>query len=235
MKRIFTGLVGAALVIGSLGAASTAAQAYDREAFAFAASHFLSPKDLPKAFAAKPAISVTVMDSGKSDPFICTSPTPNGPDVNMSRSLRFASVSYDVLRRDLGLAISVTEFTSNVAAEEAFAKLTKDIKKCEGNYTDSHTDDGTVYPFQNIVTTGKIPAVTVTGVASIFINQNSNTFYASDTDRPAFLDDYMSIFTLLNDAIIMTRGINSSASNLTAPQKKALEQVANQMVTEWVN
>jgi hypothetical protein len=234
MKSIFTGLVGAALVIGSLGAASTAAQAYDREAFAFAASHFLSPKDLPKAFAAKPAMSVQVMDSGRNGSYVCTSPTPNGPDVKMSRTLRSAFASYDVVRRDLNLFISVNEFKNNVAAEEAFAKLTKDIKKCEGNYTGSWTsDDGTVYPYQNIVTTGKIPAVTVAGVASIFVNQNSSN--AAVGDSPVYLNDALNIYTLVNDAIINTQGLNSRAVNVTAAQKKSLEKVAFDMVTTWVD
>jgi hypothetical protein len=234
MKKVFTGVVSGALVLGSLGLASTAAQAYDREAFAQAVSSYVSPKQLPKIFAAKPGIGVQVQDSGKGGAYVCTSATANGPDVQMARSLRSSFAFYDVLKKDLNLYISVNEFTSNVAAEKAFAKLTKDIKKCDGDYTGSWTsEDGTVFPFQNIVTSGKIPAVTVTGVGSIFTNQNSNN--AAVGDQPAYLNDSLNIFTLVNDAIIMTQGSTGSALNLTAPQKKALEQVANQMVTEWVN
>jgi hypothetical protein len=90
-----------------------------------------------------------------------------------------------------------------------------------------------VFPYRNIVTSGTIPGVTVTGVESIFTNRNSDN--AAVGDQPACLNDTLSIFTLLNDAIIQTQGSTDSSSNLTAPQKKALEQVANQMVTEWVN
>ncbi len=234
MKKIMTGLAGGALVLGSLGLAPTAAQAYDREAFANAASSYVSPKQLPKIFAAKPGIGVQVQDSGKSGSYVCTSASTNGFDVQMSRSLRNSYAFYDVVEKDLNLLISVNEFTSNVAAEKAFAKLTKDIKKCDGDYSGSWTsDDGTVFPFQNIVTSGKIPAVTVTGVGSIFTNRNSNN--AAVGDQPAYLSDSLNIFTLLNDAIIMTQGSTGSASNLTGPQKKALEQVANQMVTAWVS
>lgn len=233
MKKVFTGVVSGALVLGSLGLASTAAQAYDREAFAKAASSYVSPKQLPKTFAAKPAISVQVQNS-KSSSFVCTSATSNGSSVQMASSLRNSSAFYNIIQRDLNLFISVNEFTSNVAAEKAFAKLTKDLKKCDGDYSGSWTsDDGTVFPFQNIVTSGKIPAVTVAGVESIFTNQNSNN--AAVGDQPAYLYDSLSIYTLLNDAIILTQGSTGSALNLTAPQKKALEQVANQMVTEWVN
>ena len=75
--------------------------------------------------------------------------------------------------------------------------------------------------------------MTVTGVESIFTNQNSDN--AAVGDQPAYLNDTLSIFTLLNDAIIKTQASTDSALNLTAPQKKALEQVANSMVTEWVS
>ena len=240
MKKVFTGVVSSALVLGSLGLAANAAQAYDREAFARAASHYVSPKQLPKAFAARPGITVQIQelgrvgDSGKRGAFVCTSAVPNGPDVQMATSIRNSYAFYDLVKDNLGLMISVNEYRSNVAAEKAFAKLTKDIKKCDGDYTGSWTnDDGTVFPYQNIVTSGKIPAVTVTGVASIFTNQNSNN--AAVGDQPAFLNDSLNIYTLVNDAIIMTQGSTGSALNLTGSQKKALEQVANQMVTEWVN
>lgn len=234
MKKVFTGVVGGALILGSLGLTSTAAQAYDREAFAHAVSHYVSPKQLPKIFASKPGMSLEVQDSGKNGTYVCSSAVVNGPNVQLARSVHTSFGFYNVIAKDLGLTIYVNEYRNNVAAEKAFAKLTKDIKKCDGDYTGSWTDDdGTVYPFQNIVTSGKIPAVTVTGVASVFTNQNSNN--SAVGDQPAYLNDSMSIFTLLNDAIILTQGSTGSALNLTAPQKKALERVANQMVTAWVS
>jgi hypothetical protein len=234
MKKVFTGVVSGALILGSLGMASTAAQAYDREAFAHAASHFVGPNQLPKIFASKPGMSIEVQDSGKIGTYVCTSAVVNGPDVQLTKSVRNSFGFYNVIKKDLGLTIYVNEYRNNVAAEKAFAKLTKDIKKCDGDYSGSWTDeDGTVYPYQNIVTSGKIPAVTVTGVESIFTNQNSNN--AAVGDQPAYLNDSMSIFTLVNDAIILTQGSTGSALNLTAPQKKALEQVANRMVTAWVS
>jgi len=74
--------------------------------------------------------------------------------------------------------------------------------------------------------------VTVTGVQSIFTNENSNN--AASGDLPAYLNDSMSIFTLVNEVIITTTGSTGSALNFTAKQKKALIQVANDMVTTWV-
>ena len=234
MKKIFIGVLSGALVLGTSGLAATAAQAYDREAFAHAASHYVSPKQLPKLFASKPRMNVQVGDSGNISAFVCTSGVVNGPEVNLAKSIRNSFGFYEPLKSELRLAITVNEYRTNVAAEKAFAKLTKDIKKCDGDYSGSWTSEGDmVFPYRNVVTSGTIPGVTVTGVESIFTNQNSEN--AAVGDQPAFLNDTLSIFTLLNDAIIKTQASTDSALNLTAPQKKALEQVANQMVTEWVN
>ncbi len=234
MKKVFIGVLSGALVLGSSGLAGSAAQAYDREAFAHAASHYVSPKQLPKTFASKPRMTVEVSDSGNIGGFVCTSAVENGPEVELSKSIRNSFGFYEPRKDDLRLSITVNEYRTNVAAEKAFAKLTKDIKKCDGDYSGSWTsEDDMVFPYRNVVTSGKIPGVTVTGVESVFTNQNSDN--AAVGDQPQYLSDTLSIFTLLNDAIIMTQASTGSALNLTAPQKKALEQVANRMVTEWVN
>lgn len=217
-----------------MGFAANAAQAYDKEAFGYAASHFLNPKDLPQEFASKPGMSVQVGDSGSSGSFACGSPMPDGKNVEMPRSALNAYGTYLVRKNDLGLSINVNQFRSNSAAEKAFAKVSKDIKKCDGNYSGSFSDPGgLVNPYQTIVTSGKIPGVTVTGVESIFTNQNSNN--AAVGDQPAYLSDAFTIFTLLNDVIISTQTTTGTALNLTPKQKKALEQVANLMVTTWAS
>jgi hypothetical protein len=179
-------------------------------------------------------MTVEVSDSGNIGGFVCTSAVENGPEVELSKSIRNSFGFYEPRKDDLRLSITVNEYRTNVAAEKAFAKLTKDIKKCDGDYSGSWTsEDDMVFPYRNVVTSGKIPGVTVTGVESVFTNQNSDN--AAVGDQPQYLSDTLSIFTLLNDAIIMTQASTGSALNLTAPQKKALEQVANRMVTEWVN
>jgi len=49
---------------------------------------------------------------------------------------------------------------------------------------------------------------------AFFTNQNSEN--AAVGDQPAYLNDTLSIFTLLNDAIIMTQASTGSALDLTA-------------------
>jgi hypothetical protein len=234
MKKIFIGVLSGALVLGSSGLAATAAQAYDREAFAHAASHYVSPNQLPKIFAAEPRMNVEVRNSGNSGASVCSSAFVNGPEVELAKSTRNSLAFYESRTSDIRLDISVDEYRTNIEAEKAFAKLTKDIKKCDGDYSGSWTsEDDMVFPYRNVVTSGKIPAVTVAGVASIFTNRNSES--AAVGVQPAFLDDVLSIYTLVNDAIIQTQASNWGRFNITAPQRKALEQAANLMVTEWVS
>jgi len=232
MKKIFITLTAGFLAAGSLGFAAPAT-AYNQEAFAYSASHFLKTSQLPAEFKAKKGIQVSIGEPAFK-PFVCSTPGNDGTEINMNTPMRNSNGSYNLRSKSLGLFINVNEYKSNVAAEKAFEKLTKDIKKCDGLTTGSWTDDdGTVYPYANSVTSGNIPAVTVVGVQSIFINQNSEN--AAAGNQPAYLNDSFNIFTLVNNVIISTQSTTGSALNLTPKQKKAMEKIANSMVTAWVS
>lgn len=235
MKRISAGLVVGALVLGSMAATTSVAQAYDKSAYGFAASHFLNAKDLPKEFASKPGATIAIGDSTGEGSFLCSSPQPNaGSSFSMAKSVLNANVSYNEVNKKMNLFINVNQYRSNTAAEKAFAKLGKDIKKCDGSYSGTSTDEnGTSFPYTTAVTSGKTPAVTVAGVESVYTNQNSNN--AAAGNQPAYLSDTFTILTLLNDVIMSTQAFTQTAVDLTPGQKKALEQVANQMVTTWAN
>jgi hypothetical protein len=232
MKKMFIGLAVGTIAMGSLGLA-TSATAYNQEAFGYSASHFLKPSQLPAEFKAKKGIQVSITEPSFK-PFVCSTQGENGTEIDMATPLRTASGNYNIRNKNLELFINVSEFKTNVAAEKAFEKLSKDIKKCEGSTTGSWTDeDGTVYPYENSVTTGKIPAVTVVGVQSVFVNQNSNN--AAAGGQPAYLSDSFNIYTLVNNVVISSQSSTGSALNLTAKQKKAMTQIANAMVTAWVD
>lgn len=233
MNKIFVSVASGVILVGSVGIAALPSHAYDRDAFAYSASHFLSANQLPAAFASKRGININLTTPGISN-FVCTNAKDQNKEESLTRSLRNSTSFYNVRDKSLGLTISVSEYKSNTVAEKAFIKLTTDIKKCDGNISGSYTDDsGTVYPYQNIVTSGQIPAVTVTGVQSIFTNEDSNNLAVGD--QPAYMSDNMNIYTLVNNAIIVTEGTSSGAANLTTQQKRSLIKIANDMVTAWVN
>jgi hypothetical protein len=233
MKKISAGIAVGALVLGSMGVATSVAQAYDKAGYGFAASHFLNAKDLPKEFASKPGASVAIGDSRSQGSFLCSNPQLM-TSFNLARSVLNANVSYTELNKNVNLFINVNQYRSNTAAEKAFAKLSKDIKKCDGSASGATTGQGgTSTPFTLVVTSGKIPAVTVTGVESVFTSQNASS--PAVGTQPASLFDTYTILTLLNDVIISTEASTETALDLTSGQKKALEQIANQMVTTWAS
>ena len=224
--------LGGLVAVSSLALAMAPAQAYDRESAGYAASHFLSVSQLPKEFAAKKAMNINVTSPG-SRQFVCDYGTTGNKVVRAAKPEMNSMAFYNPKAQGLSLDISVGQYKSNLAAEKAFSQLSKDIKKCDGTLSGSWSDENdNPVPYENVITSGKIPAVTVTGVQSIFTNENSNN--AASGDLPAYLNDSMSIFTLVNEVIITTTGSTGSALNFTAKQKKALIQVANDMVTTWV-
>jgi hypothetical protein len=221
------------VVASSMTMAVAPAQAYDREAAGYAASHFLSVSQLPKEFAAKKAMNISVTTPALKQ-YVCDYGPLGNKIVWAGKPDLSTNAFYNPKGKGLSLDINVGQYKSNVAAEKAFSQLSKDIKKCDGTFTGSWSDENdNPVPYENVITSGKIPAVTVTGVQSIFTNENSNN--AASGDLPAYLNDSMSIFTLVNDVIITTTGSTGSALNFTAKQKKALIQVANDMVTTWVD
>jgi hypothetical protein len=234
MKRVSAGIAFSALVLGSMAVATSAVQAYDKAAYAFAASHFLNAKDLPKEFASKPGATIAIGDSRGEGTFLCSKPQAEGPSYNIASSVLNANANYNEVNQNVNLFINVNQYRSNTAAEKAFAKLGKDVKRCDGSYSGATTDeDGTSYPYTLGVTSGKTPAVTVAGVESVYTNQNANN--AAVGNPAAYLSDTYTIFTLLNDVIISTQTSTETALDLTPGQKKALEQVANRMVTTWAS
>ncbi len=221
------------VIVGSMAMAMVPAQAYDREAAGYAASHFLDVSQLPKEFASAKTIDIGVtMPSTKQ--FVCDYGTTGNKEVRAGKPELNATAFYERKGRSLSLGVDVWQYKSNEAAEKTFRQLTKNIKKCDGTFSGSWPDEnGNPVPYENLITSGNIPAVTVTGVQSVFTNQNSDN--AASGDVPSYLSDSMSIFTLVNDVIITTTGSTWSALNLTAKQKAALIQVANDMVTTWVD
>jgi len=223
-----------AIIAGSMSIGVASANAYDKEAFAYSASHFLNESQLPKAFAAKKGINVNISaPTGKS--FVCSSGDTPNVRVWLAKPVRTADASYNLKSKALDLEVMVSEYSSNGAAEKAFAQLSKDISKCDGKFTGSIAGDDGEAPmaYETVITSGKIPKVTVVGVQSIFTNLASQN--SASGDVPAFLSDSKSIYTLVNNVVIMTSASTLSAQDLTSKQKDALTQVAFDMVDAWIS
>ncbi len=234
MKAKFATIAAVGALVMSVSAVTLPAAAYDKEAYGYAASHYLEEKQIPKVFKPKSkGFDVSINASSFSDT-VCGYGTGGNTEVKLPKGTIQSYASYQLKSGTSNLSVNVTQYKSNVAAEKAFKAMSKSIKKCDGIVDTSWTSpDGTVYPSNTVTTTGNVPGVTVTGVKSVFIELDSN--FAETADSPASVNDQRTIFTLVNDVIIQSGFDSGSSKNITAAQKKGLEKVAFDMVDSWLD
>ncbi len=233
MKAKFATIAAVGALVMSVSAVTLPAAAYDKEAYGYAASHFLEEKEISKVFKPKSKGFFVSINPSSFFSTVCGYGTGGNTEVKLAKGTIQSFATYELKSGTNNLSVNVTQYKSNVAAEKAFKAMSKSIKKCDGTVDTSWTSpDGTVYPSNTVTTTGNVPGVTVTGVKSVFIELDSN--FAETADSPASVNDQRTIFALVNDVIIQSVFNSGSSKNMTAAQKKGLEKVAFDMVTSWL-
>lgn len=225
-------IAGAALALGLGVLAAPVAQANEREAYAYAASHMPTSKDIPRALGTyRPGI---FFSASPFDTTIYLCDLKNSSVIVKGPQYAFNAGYRTVKRNDPGyVSVNVWQFKNAQRAIKTFDTLKKDIKRCTGSETNSfNDDDGTTSSWTRNLTNGTVPSVTVTGVESVFVNSDY-TFTSSQPDGDSKSDNY-SVYTLVNDVIIGTSYYNSVESTLTAAQRKAANQLAFNAVGAWV-
>lgn len=226
MKKSIAAAAAACLAIGLAGPA----QAYDRDGYAYAAGHMIGYKDIPKILDAKRTASFSAYDApGKN--FVCEA---GDKDVEYPGGKQVFSITYEG-RKSSSTNTSIAQFASDNAAMKAFTALEKAVTECAGTDSGSQTfDDGSVDTWQRLTTTGNVPMVTVAGVESIFLNENYEDV-TTGPDAGKYSSDNYSVYTLVNDVIIQTSYYTGSELNMTNKQRKAVNQVAFNAVTRWLD
>jgi hypothetical protein len=234
MKARFVAIAAAGVLVVSVSAVSVPASAYDKEAYGYAASHFLNQKQIPKVFKAT-SNGFFVGISQASAPILVCGFGPNGNTlVKLAKGTISSNAEFGSKAGMTNLSVIVTQYKSNVAAEKSFTSMSKAVKKCDGTVDTSFTSpDGTVFPSSTVTTTGKVPGVTVAGVETVFIDLDSK--FAAAGGNPASTSDQRALFTLVNDVIIRSDFNIGTSKNLSAAQKKGLEKVAFDMVDSWLD
>ncbi len=233
MKAKFATIAVVGALVMSVSTVTLPAAAYDKEAYGYAASHFLEEKEIPKVFKPKSKGFYVSINPSSFFNTVCGYGTGGNTEVKLAKGTIESFATYELKSGTNNLSVNVTQYKSNVAAQKAFKAMSKAIKKCDGSVDTSFTSpDGTVYPSNTVTTTGNVPGVTVTGVKSVFIELDSN--FAETADSPASVNDQRTIFALVNDVIIQSVFNSGSSKNMTAAQKKGLEKVAFDMVTSWL-
>lgn len=238
MRLIRTTAVAASAALAVAIASAPQAAAYDRDAYEYAAGHMIDVTDIPKvlgdfdarlSFSASPGNRV----------FLCYVPSedPNddGKDISVGKPFRQYSANYDA-KKETGpsVQVQVLEYATATAAIKAFGGLKTKARGCNGTGSTTWTnDDGTTSTNSWNVTTSTVPGVAVVGVASIGITQD-NMSTSSDSDDRYVNDNYV-VYSLVNDAIISTSYFANGTTNLTKQQRRAVDQVAFNAITEWLD
>lgn len=220
-------------VLALIAAAAAPASAYDPEEYSYAAGHMITPKDIAKPLKVNSAGYFSAGPDGGS--FLCRK---NDKDVTVPRGENRYSIDYNAEdSKRPSVSVSIQQFSSSTKAISTFNKFMKAAKTCAGASSGSDSwaqEDGTpvVEQWSSLTTTGKVPLVTIVGVPSFFINTNYEQAISNDASK--FSSDNYDVYTLLNDVIISTSFSSGSELNITAAQKKAVNQTAFNAVTAWL-
>lgn len=209
------------------------AQAYDRDAYAYGASHMLGSKQVAAPLTAKPNGYFSAGPDSRN--WLC-SKDDKGVEYPGGK-YRFSINYQGVKKSQSGVNEQVEQFASAEKAISAFNTLKNAAQKCSGaqSGSNSYTDaDGNPQSdsWSSLTTTGVVPLVTIAGVPSVFLNVNYQDV-STDQDSPYSSDNY-TVYTLVNDVIITTNYYSGSELNISAAERKAVNQTAFNAVSAWL-
>jgi len=220
----------AATAVAAVGLAAPA-QAYDRELYSYAAGHMIGANDVPAALQIrKDAYFNAGVTRGKN--FLCGDADKRveypGGDYQFS-------MNYNGRKDTAGVGVTVVQYSSTQRAIRAFDELKKGLDECSGPASGQQSfDDGSTDSWSRLNTTGNVPLVTVTGVESVFLNENYEDVTVGEFPGRYTSDNY-TVYTLVNDVIISTNHYTGSELNMSTKQRRAVNQVAFNAVTRWVD
>ncbi len=226
MKKI---ALAAAAALAVTAMAAPAAQAYNAEAYSYAAGHMLQPKNVPASFGVDSRLD---FGAARAFPmFICS---VDSNEVKVPGGVHVFNANYRSKKVEGNLSITVNQYASPVKAIAAFNALKKAAAKCSGQKAGTQTfEDGTTDSWARLTTNGTVPAVTITGVPSVFLNENYSDV-ASGPDGSEYSSDQYSVYTLVDDVVISTNYYTGSELNISTKKRKAVNQTAFNAVTAWL-
>ena len=225
-----------ALTLTALAAAP--AQAYDNHAYAYAAGHMIDRKDIPAELGVFKKTMTFNAYSSTATASVCTiSGVGDQPETTYSFNdgkLTFNAAYSSRGTKGASLMVNVYQYDDRTKAIAAFDEIKKAAPKCTGTVSNTFTstESGAQSTYTVKTTNGVVPAVTTTGVESIFVNVNYES--TATTDAPAFLNDQYSVLSLINDVIIVTNYYKNDSVNVSKKQRKAVNQVSFNAETVWV-
>lgn len=232
MKKTLAGLLAATAAVSI--AAAVPAQAYDKDAYVYAAGHMLQSDDVPASLGAFGKTMYFNASSGTKI-YVCY---VNSTDITVKpKSVNLFSANFNEdFDGGAGNSISqsVYQYASAEKAISAYESLTKAIKGCTGTTSNSWTDEdsGVTQTSTSLTTNGKVPSVTEVGVESVFVNSNYLTTSSDGKDK--YASDSYTVFSLVNDVILSTGYTTGNLENIPTKQRKQVNQMAFDAIGRWL-
>lgn len=225
--------VSAVATLASAMLMAAPAQAYDQDAYVYAAGHMLTTADVPASLG----------DFGTNMSFYATQNTGKlylcyvgDKDVAAKGGKATYSASFNESAKDAAgnsLGQSVMQYGSAEKAIAAFDVVKERIKKCTGTTTQTWPgEDGSSQTSSSLTTNGTVPMVTEVGVESVFVNQNYLTTSSDGADK--YSSDTYTVYTLLNDTILWTSYTTGNLENIPTKQRKQVNEVAFTAIDRWL-
>ena len=238
MKNLLVLFSSMSIVAGAV-AMATPAQAYDKDAYAYAAAHMIQRSDIPAVLGPFNEAMSFNAGPGRGKAYLCSlEASTDGPIPQFSYpvgQLEYTA-NYSAKGKDApSLWVSVMQYPSAAKAIAAFDVAKKQVKNCTGTFTNSWTDpdSGVVSTSTTQTTNGIVPSVSTLGVDSLFVSVNS-VFSGSSEEAP-FKGDQYQVWSLINDVIITTSYNMEGADNVSTQKRKAVNQVAFNAETAWLD
>ena len=238
MKARSLGVVLVFAASAGLVLSAVPAQAYDNHAYSYAAGHMIGRKDIPAELGAFKKTMTFNAYSSTGSASVCTiNGVGDQPEATFSFNdgkLTFNAAYATRGVKGASLMVNVYQYADAKKAIAAFDEIKKAAPNCTGTVTNSwtSTDTGTPSTYTVKTTNGVVPAVTTTGVESLFVNVNYDT--AATGEAPAFLNDQYSVLSLINNVVMVTTYYKNDSANVSKKQRKAVNQVAFNAETRWI-
>lgn len=232
-SRSIVALAAAALM--AVAAAAPAQAADYRDAYASAVERSVVRSDIPKALGSFKADPDLMLGTQRGGLFLCPGPQTVPDGVSVAGGRYRWSTTFTPVDENTGsfVGVTVAQYAKATDAIKAFRQLERRIEQCATTTGDSWTDPdtGTTSTWSSQTTVGTVPLVTITGVESRFVNTN-RVSTGGETDAPDSNDSY-AVFSLIDDAIIVTSADSGSFGDFTAKQKRAVNRLAFAATGRW--
>lgn len=240
MNRRVVAAAVATLAVGASLAAAVPAQAYDSDAYAYAAGHQISASDIPAVLGSYTEDPSFLATTSRGKAYLCQVPTVEASAVPTIVQYPGPRLSYATTYGGTpgvdapAITIEIDQYASEKKALKAFTVASRRIVVCTGTGTSTYTDPGSgaVTTFSSSLSYGLVKKIEAGGIRALSVSTDSLSETKPGDAR--VLNDSYAIVWLVGDTVMTTTYFQNTNANITPAQRKAVANVALAAQREWV-